>query len=236
MKLWLSVNLQTLTTKRVQKRSKENSTISQENPKLITNWRITLEPTKQKWELFRNFNLQLIKHSKTNWPYFGWSHNHTNKEIEACSLGLWIDDFQTYKTHIDKVAKEGDKRINLFPILSNKNWGTDRHSIHDLSTITLFCSWIRQSNHFNGYFSVLKRFEKNQYKSLIICLGFKKRISGSALEVEANILPLFLAQKCSSDKPCFSKFEKQTIWSQQFHLLHSQADPKCGKMKPAPQN
>ena len=42
--------------------------------------------------------------------------------------------------------------------------------------------------------SVLKSLEQVQCESVIICSSFKELISGSALEVEANILPIFFVK------------------------------------------
>ena len=56
--------------------------------------------------------------------------------------------------------------------------------------------------------SVLKSLEKIQYESLIICLSFKKPISGLVLEVEANILPIFFCSEVFIQRTLFFEIQE----------------------------
>ena len=82
------------------------------------------------------FQFAPVKHSKTNWLLFWVTQFTQTKSPQHVTLvfGLML---LNYKTHNDKVAQEGSKRVSLFKILSN-NWKIERHT-----PLKTYQQWLR---------------------------------------------------------------------------------------------
>uniref|UniRef100_A0A3Q3BK07 ribonuclease H n=1 Tax=Kryptolebias marmoratus TaxID=37003 RepID=A0A3Q3BK07_KRYMA len=87
-------------------------------------------------------------------------------------LGLWLDNYYTWKTHIENLETKCKKVINLLKAVAGNNWGADRESL-----LNIYRALMRSIIDYGSFLygaaakTTLQKIDRLQSRALRICTG-----------------------------------------------------------------